>query len=418
MKRLFLLAISISLAHTGIAQQLHCGTSEKMQEQLEADPSLSSARQEIEAFTQKWVALNANKNDRAVITIPVVVHVVYKTSAQNISDAQIQSQIEVLNEDYRATNADISGVPSIWTNRVADTEIQFALAAQDPDGFLTNGITRTETTINDWGGSDNVKFTAEGGNDAWPSTDYLNIWVCNIGSGLLGYAYQPGINASLDGVVIGYRYFGRIGLSGSYDAGRTTTHEVAHFLNLNHLWGNGASNANCTADDNVSDTPKQQDPNYGCNTSFPHQTCGSSPVLSDMFNNYMDYGNDACLFFFTEGQKSRMLAALNGPRSPLKDSDGLTPGLVGIEDYVLNSALIVYPNPSNGLVNIKLEKGNYTKADIRLLDLSGRLVYIETKVNLTLANHTLNLNELNSGAYVLELSSNNERVTRRINIID
>ena len=124
----------------------------------------------------------------------------------------------------------------------------------------------------------------------------------------------------------------------------------------------------------------------------------------------MDYGNDDCLFFFTEGQKNRMLAALNGPRSPLKDSDGLVPGQVGIEDYALNRSLIMYPNPTNGLIKIRLDEGAPTKTDIRIMDLRGKTVYMETSVNLNFANHTLNLDELTAGTYVLELSSDNERV--------
>lgn len=415
---LYLLILLCFVSADGYAQQLQCGTTEKMQAQLASDPSFAATRQNIEEFTQRWVAENASHTSRAVITIPVVVHVVYKTAAQNISTAQIQSQIDVLNEDFSAQNEDVIGVPSVWTNRVADTQIQFALAARDPNGFLTNGITRTETTVTDWGGSDNVKFTAEGGHDAWPNSDYLNIWVCNIGSGLLGYAYQPGINASLDGVVIGYRFFGREGsLSPSYNQGRTTTHEIGHYLNLDHLWGAYGSNANCTYDDNVADTPKQQEPNFGCNHTFPKETCGTG-VNSDMFNNYMDYGNDACIFFFTEGQKNRMLAALNGPRVSIKTSEALIPGELGVEDHVLSSSLITYPNPTSGIMNVRLDAGNSTKTDIRVLDLSGRTVYTETNVHLHFANHSLNLSELKAGTYVLELSSDNERATKRINIID
>lgn len=417
MKHLLPALLIIFLSSSTHAQDLRCGTSEKMQVQLASDASLAATRQSIENFTQRWTAENSDQTNRAVITIPVVVHVVYKTSAQNISTAQIQSQIDVLNEDYRAMNADISGVPSVWTNRVADCEIQFALAEQDPNGYWSDGITRTETSVSDWGGSDDVKFTSQGGHDAWPNTDYLNIWVCNIGSGLLGYAYQPGISASLDGVVIGYRYFGRTGsLAASYDEGRTATHEIAHYLNLDHLWGPGGQNTNCNADDGVSDTPKQEGPNYGCNHSYPEETCGTG-ANSDMFNNYMDYGNDDCLFFFTEGQKTRMLAALNGPRSAIKDSEGLIPGMVGIEETLLTSSLALYPNPTNGVINIRLDREQNVQSQIRIIDLSGRVVYDQSLV-LSNANFVLNLNELSAGIYVLQLSSENQTVSRKINIID
>ena len=418
MKKLLYILLPVTMFGSSYGQELQCGTSEKMQAQLASDPGLAAIRQDIESFTQRWVEEHADDAQRAVITIPVVVHVVYKTAAQNISDAQIQSQIDVLNEDYRKLNADVTGVPSVWTDRVADCEIQFALAARDPNGILTNGITRTETTVSDWGGSDNVKFTAQGGHDAWPNTDYLNIWVCNIGSGLLGYAYQPGINPSLDGVVIGFRFFGRIGsLSASYDEGRTATHEIAHYLNLDHLWGAGGSNPNCTADDGVSDTPKQTDPNYGCNTTFPNETCGTG-ANSDMFNNYMDYGNDDCLFFFTNGQKARMLAALNGPRAALLDSDALIPGEVGIEDHFLASSVVVYPNPTSGALNIRSDRSIQMLTDIRVLDMSGRTVFSQTQTTINSSILNLDLHELMAGTYVLELSSDNERVNKRINILD
>ena len=401
-----------------LAQNQHCATSEKMQEQLTLDAGLAERRAEIETFTQRWVSEHADgASTREVITIPVVVHVVYKTSIQNISDNQIQSQIDVLNEDYRALNTDVGGVPTIWSNRIADCEIEFQLATCDPNGFWTSGITRTETTVTNWQGSDDVKVTAAGGHDPWPSSDYLNIWVCNIGSGLLGYAYQPGINPLLDGVVIGYPYFGRPSSSSTYDLGRTATHEIGHWLNLDHLWGPVAINTNCNADDGVTDTPLQQEPNYGCTATYPHPSCGGGSN-SDMFNNYMDYGNDECLFFFTNGQKSRMRAALNGPRSSILNSNGLNQCPVGIEEYEIQHSLNVYPNPSSDHINIQLDQRDNVLADLRILDLSGREVLRQQAVRLGHAPVQLNVNELSAGTYVLEIHSGNEVVTRKINIAD
>ena len=400
------------------AQELQCGTDIKMQEQLANDADLRAVREGIEEFTQRWIENEQEQAERVVYTIPVVVHVVYKTAAQNITDAQILSQIDVLNEDYRATNTDVSGVPSVWTDRVADCELQFALATCDPDGYSTNGITRTETDVSSWNGSDDVKYTSLGGHDAWPAGDYLNIWVCNIGSGLLGYAYQPGINASLDGLVIGYRYFGREGnVSSTYDLGRTATHEIGHYFNLDHLWGSGGVNSSCSADDGVSDTPRQQEPNYGCNTTYPHETCGTG-VNSDMFNNYMDYGNDECLFFFTNGQKSRMLAALNGPRSSLKSSDGLNQCPVGIEDVLSQSSLLVYPNPTIDMLYIQSDRLDRVVSDIRIFDISGRVVLSRSNVMVGHAAMGLDVSELSKGTYVLQLSSEVGSVSKKIHIID
>ncbi len=234
---------------------------------------------------------------------------------------------------------------------------------------------------------------------------------------MLGFAYQPGINAALDGLVIGYRFFGTEGnVSSSYNLGRTATHEIGHYFNLDHPWGPGASNSNCSASDNVSDTPVQEDANYGCE-SFPHVSCGNGPN-GDMFNNFMDYGDDDCVIFFTEGQKARMLAALNGPRAALKTSDGLTPHDVGIEDHQLASSLLVYPNPSNNVIHIQLDQGMGVRSDIKLLNLLGELIMKETNVNLDFAAYRLDVSELSSGAYILEVSTDKERISRKINIIE
>lgn len=401
-----------------LAQNNHCGTDIKMQEQLALDPDLRSVRAQIEEQSQRWLQEHGNAiEERAVETIPVVVHVVYRTPAENISDAQIQSQIDVLNEDFSGTNSDVGGVPSVWTSLVANTEIQFALATCDPLGYHTTGITRTETTVTNWNGSDNVKYTSQEGHDAWPAASYLNIWVCNIGGGLLGYAYQPGISPSLDGVVIGHKYFGLDSQSSTYDLGRTATHEIGHYFNLDHLWGSGGINTNCNASDFVSDTPIQYEPNYGCNRSFPDTSCNNGPN-GDMFMNYMDYGNDECIFFFTNGQKSRMLAALNGPRVSLLSSDGLNSCPVGIEDHILESSLIVYPNPSSKVINIRSDQADNIHSVIRILDMTGREVLSSSNVKLGYATIQLDVSELSGGTYVLEISSEKERVSRKINILD
>jgi hypothetical protein len=418
-KHLLLTTVSALIAFGSTFAQSHqCGTHIKMQEQLSLYPELIDTRNQINEFTERWISDNKNNlSNRAVEIIPVVVHVVYSSESQNISTAQIQSQIEILNEDYSGTNADVSGVPSVWTSLVANTEIQFELATCNPDGYHTNGITRTSTIVTNWNGSDNVKYTSEEGHDAWPATDYLNIWICNIGSGLLGYAYQPGINASLDGVVIGYRYFGLDSQSSTYDLGRTATHEIGHYFNLDHPWGPAGSNTNCNFSDQVGDTPTQAEPNYGCNNSYPLESCGTG-INSDMFNNFMDYGNDECLFFFTNGQKSRMLAALNGPRASLKSSNGLSSCPVGIEDHILESSLLIYPNPTAEFINIQSDQADNIISEIRILDMVGRELLVQSNIKLGYAAIQLDVSELSKGAYVLEISSEHQRVSRKINILD
>jgi hypothetical protein len=255
----------------------------------------------------------ADKTQKKLVTIPTVFHVVYKKTAENISDAQIKSQIAVLNKDFRAANADKSKVPPVWKGLVADANVQFALATKDPKGKATSGITRTKTTRDSFGAGNAVKKKSQGGADPWPSDRYLNIWVCNLGEGLLGYAQFPGGPAATDGVVILYTALGTNGAAAApFNLGRTATHEVGHWLNLRHIWGD---RNDCGGTDFTADTPNQQLPNTGKPT-FPHVSCNNGPN-GDMFMNYMDYVDDAAMFMFTPAQVLRMNATLAGPRKKI-----------------------------------------------------------------------------------------------------
>ncbi|MEZ4798528.1 MAG: GEVED domain-containing protein [Flavobacteriales bacterium] len=298
--------------------QRTCGTDAVEQNMMLTDPKYQQRREQIEIFTNEFVT-NYNGAERAVITIPVVVHVVYNNAIENISDAQILSQIGVLNEDFRKLNTDAASVPAAFASVAADSEIEFCMATVDPNGNPTTGITRTSTTQTSFGTNDQVKSTATGGVNAWPNTQYLNIWVCDITGTILGYAQFPGGAASTDGVVIDYLYFGTIGTATApFDKGRTATHEVGHWLNLRHIWGDDGTG--CTGSDLVADTPNAGGPNYGCPT-FPNITCSNGPN-GDMFMNYMDYTDDACMYMFTLGQKTRMqsLFAPGGVREALGNS--------------------------------------------------------------------------------------------------
>jgi hypothetical protein len=243
-----------------------------------------------------------------VATIPVVVHVVYRKAAENISRAQIESQLDVLNEDFRKRNGDVSTVPSAFSGRAADARIQFELATLDPNGDPTDGITRTQTSVREFGLDDTVKFASHGGISAWPADVYLNMWVCVLGGGYLGYAQFPGGPPATDGVVVTHTCFGNTGTAEApFDGGRTATHEVGHWLNLRHIWGDDFDG--CSGSDFVSDTPNQGGPNFG-EPTFPTVSCGNGPN-GDLFMNYMDYVDDAAMVMFTAGQSSRMDAALN-----------------------------------------------------------------------------------------------------------
>lgn len=322
-KHLLLIALT-AMVSTTFGQRV-CGTTEYMQAQFAADPAYAERLQEIEEFTQEWIANNPG-GERAVVTIPVVVHVVYNTTSENISDSRILSQIDVLNEDFRRLNADASETPSYWTSIAADCEIEFCLATKDPSGASTTGITRTSTTKTSFSTTANEMKFSTYGHAIWDRSKYLNIWVCDISGGILGYAQFPGGSASTDGVVIDYVYMG-VGGSGAspYDLGRTTTHEVGHWLNCYHIWGDDGTS--CSGSDSVSDTPNQADENYGCPSAGSRVSCSNGPN-GDMFQNYMDYTDDACMNLFTAGQKSRMQALFStgGSRASLASSDGCSGG--------------------------------------------------------------------------------------------
>jgi|GEM_PF-662882 len=322
------LFIAFSFLHINMMAQ-KCGSSLNMQLIQQENPVLYNKLLQIENHTKTFIkneSLKSMTSTNNIIRIPVVVHVLYHTSNENISDAQIFSQIEVLNEDFRRRNADNSNTPSVFLSIASDPEIEFFLACIDPNGNTTNGITRTYTdsvqftqilnpdnTTNEI--STGIKYTSLGGHDAWPSDRYLNIWTCNLSGTLLGYAQFPGIGqATTDGVVIKYNCFGRIGvLDPIYNMGRTTTHEIGHWLNLIHIWGDD-DNANeictsneCSGNDNVADTPNQGERSSGC-PSFPQTDCCTPASPGVMFMNFMDYTDDVCMNLFTAGQKNRMRA--------------------------------------------------------------------------------------------------------------
>ena len=198
------------------------------------------------------------------IYIPTVVHIVYNSSLQNISNDQIKSQICILNEDYSRQNSDRNLTAEEFLDEASNPNIQFLLAQTDPNGNPTDGITKTNTSKTSFSSNDEVKFSSTGGKNAWPPDQYLNIWVCNLSGGLLGYAQFPwgySTKPETDGVVVVYEAFGNQGTAESpFDLGRTCTHEIGHWLGLIHIWGD--DNGSCDGNDNVDDTPNQAD-HYG-----------------------------------------------------------------------------------------------------------------------------------------------------------
>lgn len=259
-----------------------------------------------------------NKISGVVRIIPVVFHIIHEGGSENISKAQVLDQMRILNEDIRRLNPDTVNTPVPFKPFGADCEIEFRLAQIDPSGNCTDGIVRVFSHLTNSAG-DNVKALS-----SWDNSSYLNIWIVRsiynfTGSGgtILGYAYYPGTAPpGADGVIMRSDYTGSIGAIGFGNVGRTLTHEVGHYLNLIHIWGD-----NYCGNDQVFDTPTAQGNNFGC-VGFPHVTCNNAPN-GDMFSNYMDYSDDGCMNIFTWGQKARMDNTLAGFRANLVSSSNL-----------------------------------------------------------------------------------------------
>jgi hypothetical protein len=283
------------------ATQRQCSSNEVLDRLLAEDPSLGSRMNAIEEFTRNVIAHPEQyRLVNGVVEIPVVFNVIYKTAAQNVSLAQLQSQIDVLNEDFSATNADYNSTSTYNTVKSGDIAVRFVLDA----------VNRRSTSKSSWGTNDAMKKSTQGIAPTSPTTK-LNIWVCNMGGGILGYAQFPGGPAATDGVVLDDNATGRTGTAAApFNKGRTATHEVGHWLNLRHIWGD----ATC-GNDQVGDTPLHNTANYGCPAAGHRSTCSGTPI--EMTMNYMDYTDDACMYMFSLGQESRMLAtfAAGGPRN-------------------------------------------------------------------------------------------------------
>lgn len=408
---LFILSISLS-AQEAIDR---CATEQWQSWQEARHPALKQAQLEQEAELSNWRPSQATPRNGAAITIPVVVHIIYQEDKENLTDLQIQSQLDVLNEDFRLQNENVSYIPGEFEIIAADTEIEFCLASLDPSGRPTTGITRTNTSINCIGDIFTVEeaeksrlfYSNLGGQDAWDTKQYLNIWVANSCGALLGVAPSTAFSEVIpeeDGVVIDYLYFGNNCFSAEsfpYHLGRTTTHEIGHFLGLKHPW----SDCNDATGDGIDDTPAQAQPYYGCPT-YPQRSCGSS----DIYMNFMNYTDDACMTLFTQGQKARMLAILDGPRIGLTTSVGcaLLPSTQPFSD----KAIFLYPNPVVNCLHINFDAEISGDVDVKMTDALGRIVYqnLESSRNF----RSIDTSRLNGGVYFLSFRAGKQTFTKKI----
>ncbi len=385
----FLLTTAISFA------QVRCGTVEYEKMLHQKNPK----RETIDQF-ERW--MNSKLNQRkgtplstqrtqTTYTIPIVVHIIHNGEAigtgLNISDAQIQSQIKVLNDDFNRMNADQANTPAIFQSLAGSFDVQFVLAQQDPNGLATNGIVRVKGSQTSWTFSNNYLLKSQ---SYWPAEQYLNVWVTNL-TDFLGYTQLP-VSSALpgledssnerltDGIVINYREFGTIDagsfdLHPKYNKGRTLTHEMGHFFGLRHIWGDGSD---CTSTDYVADTPTQSNSSAGCPT-HPQISC----TTAKMFQNYLDYTDDACMNIFTQGQVARMNTIIqNSPRRiELPNSPGSQPPTSMADDLGIKTILSPMATACSGLITPSITVRNYgtnsiSSAQIQL-KVSGNI--IETK---------------------------------------
>jgi Pregnancy-associated plasma protein-A/Secretion system C-terminal sorting domain len=416
--KLYLSALCCLFFVAPCLSQSTCRSTDYRTQQLRADPALKQSVVSIEAFTASQVknrpviltggsggntgssggssTLSTNATV-PVITIPVIVHILYHNSGENISDVQVQSQIDVLNADYRKFNADTMGIPPYYRSLAANCGFRFGLALQDSNGQAITGIVRKYTDVASFTIDDGIKSASTGGDDAWDRDHYLNVWVGNLTGGILGYSSIVGGPKATDGVVVLYTAFGTAGTAvAPFNRGRTTTHEVGHWLNLIHTWGDDSC-----GNDEVADTPPQEGPDYG-DPGGIIISCGNAPY-GNLYMDYMDFTDDIGMHLFTFGQRDRMrsLFAPGGFRYPLLSSTvpvaADSPAVV-VEP--VGGVIETYPNPAVSSVTVKLADQSDVGGLLDVYDQLGRRVLT---IRITSTYMQLDVSEWNKGMYLLRV---------------
>ena len=399
-----------------------CATNEYMLRRQSIDTAWISKRKEIEDFSQNYIKNNTDKlNKKEIITIPVVVHIIYKYVSQNVTDERVLEQIGVLNRDYMGLNTHSMGAfaDSLKTN----TQLQFCLAKRTPSGAWTSGIERRTGSdvpptfyVND-----DMKYYSLGGLDQWDPNKYMNIWVCDIyNSGTSGFAEFP-TKPLYDtyGVVISPQFFGITGATPPYDLGATTTHEIGHCFNLYHIWGDDDGDCGGTihpGSDLCSDTPDQSDANFDPHTGAIMDAC-SPNYPGIMYMNFMDYTHDKCLANFTPKQKLRIQAcfATNGVLAALKNSNACTPVAVDENQPIIECN--IYPNPSDGNVNLNINLNQTDNISIITYNMIGDIIAEKIILNADNVDITLDLTAYPAGIYFVKIQSDSQSITKKLSLI-
>jgi len=395
--------------------QRTCGSTGYRQQQLSLHPALGVAVAANEQFTRRQLELESKeitgttpdrggKSFSQPVIIPVVIHVLYNNSKENISDAQIHSQIDALNRDYRKQNPDTANIPSYYSSFAADCGFQFVLAGLDTNGKPTTGIVRKHTNITSFSLEDAMKYSTSGGDDAWDRDRYLNIWVCDLQGSTIGYSSLVGGPKETDGIVVDYTAFGTTGTATApYNLGRTATHEAGHWLNMIHVWGD----ADC-GDDQVADTPPQSAATYG-DPSGVVISCGNTPY-GNMYMNYMDFTDDLGMHMFTYGQRDRMrtVFAPGGFRYVLLSTTAASVAALSTDTPTRATASIerprmlnLYPNPAVSQVSVKMSDADCLGSMLEVYDQTGQRVMTSRVTDLSFG---LDVSHLSSGVYFIRIN--------------
>ena len=399
-------AITVCLYFLHAQQPERCATDLYTKLRDKKNPACAEERNRFDQAVEKIINEKKYKAINNVVTIPVVVHLLYRINLENLPDSQIQSQIDVMNEDFGRTNADTALTPSVWRPIAANTGIQFCLASRKPNGDPTNGIERRQCINTTWealSGVDSMKFDSLAGLNTWDASSYLNIWVCNLEGNYLGYTTIPTnvLDTFYDGVVVKSRAFGRnTFVAPPYDKGRTATHEIGHWLGLYHIWC-GMCNGPC---DLVNDTPPQLNSTSGCPVFPVFDQCSPSyPGI--MFMNYMDYTDDACMNMYTMGQSVRMNVVLDSLRTSIHTSIGCS-APISVNEIDGGKQISVYPNPAQSEIHFRCVGTISEKISLSICDVTGKEILSMNNFSCTNSS-SVNVSIFDAGVYFLRLTGKN-----------
>ena len=416
----FVLAGCLMAPVAGFSQEMRrCGTLENEAFLRSQDPFYDQKKEDMERQLQTIIAnmqaerISTGQSPFAQYSIPIVYHVVYQNATENVSDAKVLAMHAQLNMDFARTNTDAGNTPSYFASSAVDMQIQFCLATKDNNNNPTNGIVHKSTTVGSFSTNNAVKSTASGGDDAWNVQKYFNVWICDLGSSLLGYGQFPPPSSNY-GVVIHYITVGSLTMhntsGGQFGYGRTLSHEIGHCFNLIHIWGDESG---CSGTDQCADTPNQADATSGCPSGVKTDNCTGAPNGVE-YQNYMDYTDDLCYNMFSNDQKTRAQAAVFQYLTNVANSAASVCGSTAVTENSLSENISLFPNPSTGDVYISTVLANINSMDLKIYNAIGETV-MNKKITITSSGETkINLGGKADGIYLFEVKTSEGTITKKV----